>query len=237
MIQSKYDMIAQDIASKIKYHQYKAGDYLPSEHQLCELYGTSRETIRKALNHLTELGLIQKIRGKGSVVLDIQKFTFPISGITSFKELNRSLNMHAKTTVLKQVNTLAPKRFMDINIDNQQAIFVERLRTIDDLPVVLDQDYLLTPPVSSLPAGVAEDSIYEYLEKELHLEVSYATKTITVEKAADDIAEKLQLDNDKLVVIVRSLSYLDDTTLFQLTSSYHRPDKFKFIDFARRKKI
>ena len=62
--------------------------------------------------------------------------------------------MHAKTTVLKQVNTLAPKRFMDINIDNQQAIFVERLRTIDDLPVVLDQDYLLTPPVSSLPAGV-----------------------------------------------------------------------------------
>ena len=47
-------MIAQDIASKIKYHQYKEGDYLPSEHQLCELYGTSRETIRKALNHLTE---------------------------------------------------------------------------------------------------------------------------------------------------------------------------------------
>lgn len=237
MVQSKHDMIAQDIASKIKYHQYKEGDYLPSEHQLCELYGTSRETIRKALNHLTELGLIQKIRGKGSVVLDIQKFTFPISGITSFKELNRSLNMHAKTTVLKQVNTLAPKKFMDINIDNQQAIFVERLRTIDDLPVVLDQDYLLTPPASSLPAGVAEDSIYEYLEKELHLEVSYATKAITVEKAADDIAEKLQLDDDKLVVIVRSLSYLDDTTLFQLTSSYHRPDKFKFIDFARRKKI
>ena len=124
MVQSKHDMIAQDIASKIKYHQYKVGDYLPSEHQLCELYGTSRETIRKALNHLTELGLIQKIRGKGSVVLDIQKFTFPISGITSFKELNRSLNMHAKTTVLKQVNTLAPKRFMDINIDNQQAILV-----------------------------------------------------------------------------------------------------------------
>ena len=88
-----------------------------------------------------------------------------------------------------------------------------------------------------MPAGVAEDSIYEYLEKELHLEVSYATKAITVEKAADDIAEKLQLDDDKLVVIVRSLSYLDDTTLFQLTSSYHRPDKFKFIDFARRKKI
>lgn len=87
MVQSKHDMIAQDIASKIKYHQYKAGDYLPSEHQLCELYGTSRETIRKALNHLNELGLIQKIRGKGSVVLDIQKFTFPISWDYKFQRI------------------------------------------------------------------------------------------------------------------------------------------------------
>ena len=61
-------------------------------------------------------------KSKGSVVLDIQKFTFPISSITSFKELNKSLNMHAKTTVLKQANTLAPERLMDININNQQAI-------------------------------------------------------------------------------------------------------------------
>lgn len=29
-------------------------------------------------------------------------------------------------------------------------------------------------------------------------------------------------------------SYLDDTTLFQYTESRHRPDKFKFVNFARR---
>ena len=64
MPQTKADLIAQDIASKIKYQQFKGGDRLPSENQLSELYGASRETVRKALQQLTELGLIQKIKGK-----------------------------------------------------------------------------------------------------------------------------------------------------------------------------
>lgn len=37
-----------------------------------------------------------------------------------------------------------------------------------------------------------------------------------------------------MVVVVRSYTYLDDNRLFQYTISKHRPDKFVFIDFARR---
>ena len=100
MAQSKVGVIAQDLVDKIKHQQYKPGDYLPSEHQLMDLYGASRETIRKALNSLTDLGLIQKIRGKGSIVLNLDRYTFPISGITSFAELNNQLGLKAETKVL-----------------------------------------------------------------------------------------------------------------------------------------
>ena len=31
--------------------------------------------------------------------------------------------------------------------------------------------------------------------------------------------------------------YLEDTSLFQYTESRHRPDKFQFVDFARRNGI
>ena len=47
---------------------------------------------------------------------------------------------------------------------------------------------------------------------------------------------KLQLDS-KEAVLVASHNFLADTTLFQLTLSFHNPKKFKFIDFARRQKI
>ena len=236
---SKQDMIAQDLAEKIHHGLYCPGDYLPSEHQLTDLYGTSRETIRSALSQLNDLGLIQKIKGKGSIVLDYQKFTFPISGITSFQELNQKLGMHAVTTVLKNERCDSiPQFFINRGVDaDQPSIYVERLRTIDHEPAVIDRDFLLTPPIDEIPQTVAENSLYDYIEGELGLDISYASKEITVEKADDEVAAQLKLTGDQLVVVVRSLSFLNDTTLFQLTESYHRPDKFKFSDFARRQKI
>ncbi|WGN89960.1 trehalose operon repressor [Ligilactobacillus faecis] len=234
---AKYEIIANDLAEKIKHEQFLPGDFLPSENQLSELYGTARETIRKALDSLTELGLIQKIKGKGSVVLDIQKYTFPLSGITSFQELDQALGMKATTQVLQQKKVPAPTLFAQTKIEPTEAFFIERLRLIAGRPAVLDQDYLLDPPITKLPADVAKHSLYAYLEKQLKLEIGYATKEITVEQVPGPIQEKLGLNKGERAVVVRSLTYLSDTTLFQLTTSYHHPDKFRFIDFARRKKL
>ena len=49
MARVKADMIAQDIATKIKHGIYAAESFLPSENQLTELYGASLATVRKAL--------------------------------------------------------------------------------------------------------------------------------------------------------------------------------------------
>lgn len=239
MTHVKADLIAQDIASKIKHGQFKCGEYLPSENQLTTLYGSSRETVRKALQQLTALGLIQKIKGKGSVVLDLQKFSFPISGISSFAELNQSLGMHAKTVLLDEYQaddlpSLFKQYFPEQT--SHAGIYVERLRMIKDQPAVLDCDFLMNPPITKLPEKEAQQSIYHYIEKTLGLEVSYATKTITVEHISDDLQQKLKLPNQQ-AVLVASQNYLADTTLFELTLSFHNPRQFKFIDFARRQKI
>ncbi|AXQ19553.1 trehalose operon repressor [Lactobacillus johnsonii] len=239
MAQSKVGVIAQDLVDKIKHQQYQPGDYLPSEHQLMDLYSASRETIRKALNSLTDLGLIQKIRGKGSIVLNLDRYTFPISGITSFAELNNQLGLKAETKVLLlQKEDKLPAQFIKYFSEEENSIgfHLERLRLIDGQADVLDCDYLLSPPVDSLPRESAETSIYDYLENKQKLDISYATKEISVCKVDKRIQDLLQLDND-LAVLVASRNYLANTTKFQLTLSYHRPDKFKFVDFARRKKI
>ena len=204
-----------------------------------DLYGASRETIRKALNSLTDLGLIQKIRGKGSIVLNLDRYTFPISGITSFAELNNQLGLKAETKVLLlQKEDKLPAQFIKYFSEEENSIgfHLERLRLIDGQADVLDCDYLLSPPVDSLPREYAETSIYDYLENKQKLDISYATKEISVCKVDKRIQDLLQLDND-LAVLVASRNYLANTTKFQLTLSYHRPDKFKFVDFARRKKI
>ncbi|MDO4680772.1 MAG: trehalose operon repressor [Aerococcus sp.] len=239
MAHVKADMIAQDIATKIKHNIYPADSFLPSENQLTELYGASRVTVRKALAQLMDLGLIQKIQGKGSKVLNLERYTFPLSSITSFQELNQQLGMHATTELLTfQTHDTLPETFKPYFEEEADArgYEVERLRLIDGESYVLDQDYVLNPPITNLTADVAQGSLYAHFEEDLGLDISYATKEINVIKVPNRVHDLLKLDQE-LAVVVISRNYLSDTTKFQLTLSYHRPDRFRFVDFARRQRL
>ena len=56
----KFEIIYLDIEEKIQNQTYAIHSILPSEHQLSQDYGVSRETIRKVLRLLEEKGYIKK---------------------------------------------------------------------------------------------------------------------------------------------------------------------------------
>lgn len=210
---------------------------LQSELDLSERYQTSRETIRKALKMLYEEGYIQKIQGKGSIVLDIRKIDFPVSGLVSFKELAQKMGHRAQTVV---------KRFEERVVDqalsqktsfalNEEVWQINRVRKVDEEHVILDKDYISRRLIPGLTKEICNDSIYEYVEQSLGLSISYARKEILVEEPTAEDREPLDLEGFHNVVVVRSQVYLEDTSQFQYTESRHRPDKFIFVDFARRK--
>ena len=98
---SKYQRISQDLIDKIDKQEIKVHSYLPSENELMKLYNASRDTIRKALDILLKNGYIQKNKGKGSLVLDVDKVAFPVSGVMSFKELAKTINSEVVTKVIE----------------------------------------------------------------------------------------------------------------------------------------
>jgi GntR family trehalose operon transcriptional repressor len=61
---NKFHEIFLDLEQKILANEYPPQSLLPSENQLIKIYGVSRETVRKALNLLTNAGYIQKKTGK-----------------------------------------------------------------------------------------------------------------------------------------------------------------------------
>ena len=126
----------------------------------------------------------------------------------------------------------------DFSCDNTEPfIKVKRLRIIDGEPDVLDVDYISTKYVKEISPSVAEHSLYDYFENDLGLKISYAVKDVSVQTVSEELAKMLELDPDRKAVLVKSMVYLEDTSLFQLTASYHNPNRFRFIDFARRSKI
>ncbi|MDC3417351.1 trehalose operon repressor [Aquibacillus salsiterrae] len=235
-MKNKFLAIYGDIEAKIKSGDIKPDTLLPSEHELTDLYHTSRETIRKALHLLSQNGYIQKVRGKGSVVIDINKFDFPVSGLVSFKELAQKMDEPPKTIVSK-LQLRKPDQFVrqQLNLSSKEHVWeVIRVREINGQKIILDKDYLAQQFVPHLTEVICADSIYNYLENELGLTISFAKKEIVVEEPTEEDELLLDLDGFHNVVIIKNYVYLDDASLFQYTESRHRPDKFRFVDFARR---
>ncbi|HFI0633625.1 TPA: trehalose operon repressor [Streptococcus suis] len=232
----KYQEIYNDLKEKIRTNEYTAGSLLPTEQQFQEMYGVSRDTVRKALAILTEGGLIQKVQGRGSMVLEQEILNFPVSGLTSYKELTHSLKISTKTNVVSLDQIVVNSNLSHLTgFEPHSKVWkIVRTRSIDGKIAVVDTDYLAAEIVPNMTAEIARGSIYEYLENQLDLDIAYAQKEITVEPTSREERDLMQSQDDYLVLI-KSKVYLSDTRQFQYTESKHKIDKFRFVDFARRK--
>lgn len=235
----KYEIILEDLQNKIQNQTYPENSLLPSENILVKQYDASRATIRQALMILEEQGLIQKHKGRGSVVIASSKLNFPISGLTSYKELQNALGFESVTEVVTFETiivdqTLAAQTLFEIGT---QVWHLLRVRKIAGEAVVLDHDYVKYDICPDMTKADVANSLYDYLEKQLKIDISFAQKEITLDFVQDEDREWLDLNPlDRHIVSVKSHVYLNNASLFQYTDSHHQVDKFRFTEFARRQK-
>ena len=64
-----YEQVLERIKTMIAQGVYQKGELLPSEKELMNMMGVSRITVREALRLLSEAGVIETHKGKGSYVL------------------------------------------------------------------------------------------------------------------------------------------------------------------------
>ena len=235
---SKYEDIYKKILTNIENGEYKVGDILPGEFELMKIFDSSRDTIRKALLLLVQNGYIQKSKGRGSIVLDFNRYEFPVSGVVSFKELSNQMEEKVETEVVALEKIHPDQRMKDIFQMNQDDYiwFIQRVRRIDGEAVILDTDILDAQIIPHITEEIAKNSLYDYIENVLNLTIAYASKEITCQHVTGQDEQLLDMNHYDMVVNVDSYTNLDDARVFQFTSSRHRPDKFRFINFARRQK-
>ena len=164
-----YDILRKHISERV----YVEGDLLPSENELCSIYGMTRPTVRQALSELVQDGYISKQQGKGSIVNKIP----PEIGILSVSGTTSALkDKNLKTRILKKPEIIPwPDNFFfplsELEVESG-CIYMIRLRLLDDNPVFYDINYI---PAINLPRFTARNftdkSLFEILRRAYHVDI------------------------------------------------------------------
>ena len=222
---SKYKEVYNDIKEKIK-----------SESDLAHKYSYSKDTIRKALSMLELDGYIQKIKGKNSMVLENGRFKNSLSNLRTSKELNKIENIDIHTNLIEMEVVSRIKEIMDVFEVSDDVSFykISRTRVLDGEALEYEITYLDKRVVPFLDKKIVESSIYDYLEKKLHLKISHSRREIKFRYATEEEKKYMDLKNFDSVVVIESHTYLSNGTLFQYGINSYRPDKFAFSTVAKR---
>lgn len=240
MPKAKFESIYQDLKQKIESGEYAFQELLPSENTMVEIYDCSRNTIRRAVSNLAEQGYVQSLHGKGVRVIyqPEEQTSFTIGGIETFKESAARNRRKTRTDVIQ---------FAEITADSRTAArtgfepgselyYIQRVRYLDGRPLILDINMFLKSLVPGLTVEIAQDSIYEYIEKDLGMPIITSKRKMTVERATEIDAKYLDLKDYNCLAVITGQTYNADGVMFEYTQSRHCPDHFCFQDTATRKR-
>ncbi len=130
-----YQLLHQDILSG----EFKRGARLPSERQLCERFGVTRMTVRRALGALQSEGLVTARKGTGVFVrgapstyqiTDGRRFIDSIK-VHGARITTQTLSITVERASARHAEPLGLRR-------NAEIILVKRLRLIDEQPTFLN---------------------------------------------------------------------------------------------------
>lgn len=235
----KYFYIYEDLKKKVEDGVYMPQTCLPTEFELVEMYHSSRNTVRRAVAQLAEIGYVQSIHGKGVIVIydsgrDTQEFS--LENVESLKEVAARIHKSYRTEVL-QFTTFPVDAGLSLRTgfpEGEEVFFTHRVRYLDGEAVILDHNWFLCSIARGLTPEVAADSVYEYLEQELGERIVTAKRTLTVEKVTEIDEKYLKIDGYNCMAVVTSRVYNADGVMFEYTQSRHRPDQFAFSMQGRR---
>lgn len=230
--------VREELARGIGQGRWRAGDRLPAEPELATSLGVSRATLRDALRSLEEDGFVTRIRGAGTFVTHRPRLRNNLDVNFGVTDLISSMGMRPGTRQLGTVEGAATgeeAERLHLRADDPVAR-VQRVRTADGRPVVLSTDVVPASLLVGRPELVArlgEDSLYDFLERELGVVVRQGVASIRPANASREEARLLDVPEGTLLLYLLQVDYDAGGRPVLLSHEHHLADAFE-ITVVRR---
>jgi len=130
------------LTRRISAGDYRPGDRIPSERELCQQYGVSRTTVRQTLNDLVHEGILIRVPAKGTFVAP-PKIEQDLARVRRFSETITSTGRVPVTRLLSAGRIPAPERVRSaLRLQEEETVCIEVLGFADDDPLAYYRVYL-----------------------------------------------------------------------------------------------
>jgi len=228
----KYEAIAKELREDIQQGKYTPGEQLALEKEMCQQYGVSRITIKRAVDELVKQGLVVKRRGSGTFVKslkdeDVKELSMAnqFSGFAATFKGRKVTSKILKFEIIHPTAEVAAK--LQLAVDDFVYDII-RVRLLDDQPVVVEYTQMPIQLITGLKRQTLEKSIYSYIEEDLGYKIQSAHRTVRAVMPTPEEHEQLQIEGVLPLLEVTQVAFLDDGRPFEYSIAHHRGDYSHF---------
>lgn len=223
-----YYQLKEEIRRKILSDEWKEGSKLPSEKDICEIFGVSRTTVRKAVDELEAENYLVKKQGRGTFVKK-RSIAQKLHKFYSFSEELKGLGIKetAKMVVFKEIiPEISIRKALQLEAE-ERVFWIKRVRYMDDKAYTVENSYI---PVKYAPEMTAELVDTNGLYKTLNLFQVFperATETFSAVNLTQDDAYAMQLKTGEAAIHLTRTTY-SGVNIIEYCHSVVRGDVFQY---------
>lgn len=226
-----YYQVKTHLRDRIKGKEWGLNQKLPTETELAQYYGISRITLRQAVTELENEGLLIKKRGQGTFVNEKKT---PIVTTLSYSLSSRagSESIKIETTVLEQMKLTQIEPYVRKRLElqeNEAAIYIKRLFSIDGTPMAVSRSYLPAHLVPDLEhKALVNNSISLSLQKYYQIEPMFVKDNLAAVRATQSESRILAITLDSPLMLVEGLSYYAEKKPLESSHTLWAGDSVQF---------
>jgi GntR family transcriptional regulator len=224
-----YAQLKEIIIAAIARGDQAPGDQIPSQRILCERYGMSHMTVRRAISELINEGVISAIPGKGLYVTERKQpaESGPLTGFT--EEMARRGMLVASKILAAEIVGASTVLASALSVAvGTPLVHLRRLRLTDGEPMALQSSYL---PHALCPGLIGHDlergALFAVLRDVYGLRLADGTRTVEAALADVDQARLLGLALPAPLLVVEQLTYLDSGQAIEFVRTAYRGDRYR----------
>ena len=204
---------------------------LPSEQELSEQLGVSRNTVREAIKTLENEGYLMTRHGVGTFVIrGRDSIITNIASLESFTDIIERQGYRAGTCAARYDRRQAPERVRrELKLpEGEQVFYLERVRTADDVPVIFVEDYIaFIEGMDEHYIGQYKESLFGFLQ-DYGYRICFAVTEIDAVISDERLQQKLALDRPAALLRLRQTHYSSKGEPVLYSDSYFLCEKFRF---------